>query len=175
MSITTRLSELVTGLSAGCAGCGGGVDEHTSRYWHRDQGAPVLLCYPCFEERRRQLALAPAGQDQYMQEILAHETAGESPAENGANWVTEAAPALEVEPELEPEEPEPDPTPCPECGGPRIVANVRGDFRLAYRESLLGLGLMSNTRVYALVCRRCGLTNLYAYDPAAVFPPGDYD
>lgn len=105
-----------------------------------------------------------------MREILARESADDS-AEYSANWVGVTDEPESAEPDGEIKL---DPSPCPECGGPRIVANVRGDVRLAYRDSLFGLGILSNTRMYALVCRACGLTTLYAYDPRAVFPPGSY-
>lgn len=136
----------------------------------------------------------PFGRDRHARDVPAGETGDmerDESAETGASWVAEADEALpaeadgaalvEAEAELaadewdELESEEPEPTPCPECGGSRIVANVRGDLRLAYRESMFGLGIMSNTSVYALVCRTCGLTTLYAYEPAAVFPPGDYE
>lgn len=172
MDIAPPPGYLVTGLLAGkCADCGSPVNQHTSRYWHSDRDGLSLLCYPCFEERCQALANLPPERDVYMREILARESSAGDSAERGANWVGVADDSESAAPD---EEIEPDPSPCPECGGPRIVANVRGDVRLAYRDSLFGLGILSNTRMYALVCRACGLTALYAYDPKTVFPPGSY-
>ena len=68
-----RDEELITGLWGRCACCRRHVNEHTLRYWYSDADSPLMLCYPCFDERRAALSVLPPEHDAYMREILAHE------------------------------------------------------------------------------------------------------
>lgn len=53
--------------------------------------------------------------------------------------------------------------PCPECGGQRVVAEIKAQYVVN-----IPTGLFSATSVVPVCCTICGYVTLYAKDPSKV-------
>lgn len=61
-------------------------------------------------------------------------------------------------------------TACPECGGERVLAEALNSVQLVRPGTALPGITNPTTRLWAVVCLRCGHTTLYAKKPDVLAP-----